>query len=359
MRVFAICIGLAGLAAVSFGVGHHWARQRDPGPAVVAALAEPNELVRAAGLVPVLLPLRRQQLDAVVGAYEASMRRGVVPGSVALELLGEAWATLDPVGGLHRILGWDPAWQEVALPPFLQSWARRDPAAAREAMTVTEIESRQLRRAAVAAVIRGWTDSEDPDLWGGYFAGLPFGKEAFRDLLVGVAAREGVRGVLQRVEALPEGTKEGFRRRAMRQAVAIAAGSDPEEAADFVEQTDSPEAALLASIVARGWVASDAPRAMAWLLAQPPDADRDRTFRSAFDEWLRRDREAALTWASAQTDATLAPALDLYAEAVAQTDPERGTEIAEGIGDPEARRKTLNQIERMGTRTKDGRPDEE
>ena len=349
MRLFAVCIGLAGLTAASFGMGHRFAsreldRQAEKvGPAATAALAEPNELVRAAGLVPVLLRLRADHLDAIVGAYEATFT-SVGPGSVAMELLGGAWARLDPVGALRRITGWEAYWQSLALPPLLRSWAGRDPAAARDA--VAGIELPRLRNEAIAAVIRGWAESEDPEVWQGYVAGLPFGEEAASELFVRVAAREGVGGLLQRVEAMPERTAQGFKPRAMRLAVHIAARSDPEEAAAFVERQDSPEAGRLKSIVAGSWVASDGPRAMAWVLGQPPDAGRDGAFRVAFRTWLQLDREAALAWASAQADATLAPALDLYAKGVAKIDPERGIEIADGIRDPEARRKVLVEIGR-------------
>src|SRR5262245_43910514 len=91
VRVVAVCIGLAGLTAVSFAMGHRWAsRELDPrgekaGRAAVAALAEPNELVRAAGLAPILSRMQLAQLDAIVGAYEAALTN-VGPGSVALEL---------------------------------------------------------------------------------------------------------------------------------------------------------------------------------------------------------------------------------------------------------------------------------
>lgn len=356
MRAIAICIGLVGLTAVAFGMGHRWAlSERDPqgekaSRAVAAALAEPNELVRATGLGPILSRLRAEQLDAVVGAYEATFT-GVGPGSAALELLGEAWARLDPVGALHRITEWDAhwwgvRWQGPALTPLLHSWARRDPAAARDALA--GIESPQLRSAAIAAVIRGWAESDDPDLWQDYVAGLPFGEEAANELFERVAAREGVGGLLQRVEALPEETAQGFKPRAMRLAVRIAARSNPEQGAAFLErQGDSLEAWPLKSILVWGWVASDGPRAMAWLLEQPPATGRDGAFRFAFGRWLRLDREAALAWASAQAEATLAPARDLYAKGIAETDPERGVEIAQGIPDPEARRKALLEIGRV------------
>lgn len=371
MRVFTIwisigiAIGLAGLTTLSFLMGQRWASQAShPGPATAAVLAEPNELLRAAGLVPILSSLRAEQLDAIVGAYEATFD-GMGPGSVAPELLGEAWARLDPVGALRRITGWEPSWRRLALPAFLQSWARRDPQAARSA--VAALESPQLRSAAIPAVIRGWAESDDPDLWSNYVAGLPFGEEAAGEIFEGVAAREGVHGLLQRVEALPDGnalsdgTGQGFKRRAMQLSVQLAASSDPEEAAAFVErQAGSPHAGdpkslqSLQYLLAAGWVTSDGPRAMAWVLAQPPDAGRDWAFRLAFYKWLRLDREAAVTWASAQDDPTLAPVLDFYAQAIAETDPERGIEIAEGIGDPETRQEVLVEIDRIRARETNG-----
>jgi hypothetical protein len=161
VRAFVLWIGLASLAAASFALGHRWA-SREPLPgdvdseplasAVGAVLAEPNELARAAGLVPILAPLRKRDLDAVVSAYEATFT-SVGPGSVALELLAEAWVRIDPQGALDRIGTWARYWQGLALPPLVQSWARRDPRSARDA--AASIESPELRSAVIAAVIGG------------------------------------------------------------------------------------------------------------------------------------------------------------------------------------------------------------
>lgn len=173
MRVFVVGFGLAVLAAASYGLGHRWGSREvapigdlDAEPlatAVGAALAEPNELARAGGLVPILMRLRTpRDLDAVVSAYEATFT-SVGPGSVALDLLAAAWAKLDPEGAFDRIGSWGRYWQTLALPPLMQSWARRDSPSARRA--ATGIEAPDLRSAAIVAVIRGRAEAGDPEVW--------------------------------------------------------------------------------------------------------------------------------------------------------------------------------------------------
>lgn len=347
-RTIAVIGGVA-LIALAFALGTYVARPDVPraaldgseaASAVRAALLKPNELERAADLAPILTTLDARNLDAVVGAYEATFT-SVGPGSVAMELLAEAWSKVDPAGAFQRILGWDVYWRGMALPFLARSWARRDHASAHAA--VEAMSPGWLRDQASYAVIHGWADSGDPAVWDGLVAGLPFANEVSYNLLQRIAANEGLDAMMRRADSVPEDAADGFRARTLQQALDIAAQIDPERAAAFAEQR--PGALEGQFAVARRWAARDGPRATEWVLSQPAGPARDGALRAAFKAWLQSDESAALDWAG-QPDEQVAPVLDLYASAVGKSDPRRGLEISAGIADPTERRKIQMSLAR-------------
>jgi hypothetical protein len=334
---------IGGVVLIAFGLGYTMARPDAPGTAVDpsqagsavrAALQKPNELERAAGLAPYLATLDASHLDAVVGAYEATFT-SVGPGSVALEMLAEAWSKVDPAGAFQRILGWDVYWRGTTLPLLVRSWARHDHASARAA--VEAMRPGWLRDRASYAVIHGWADTGDPAVWDGFVAGLPFASNVSYNLLQRIAARDGIDAMLRRAESVPEDAGDGFRATALRQAVDITAQIDPERAAAYAEQRRGAAEGPFEGAVARRWAASDGPRAMEWVLSQPAGPVRDAALRSAFGAWLRSDRQAAFDWAERQPDEQVAPILTLYATEVGRNDLQRGLEISVGIADPAER----------------------
>ncbi|HXK22779.1 MAG TPA: hypothetical protein VMS55_08915 [Myxococcota bacterium] len=338
---------IAAVALIAFGLGYllgrprAWTAPNDPNEltaAVRVALAKPNELDRAADLAPILASLDARNLDAVVGAYEATLT-SVGPGEVAMEMLAEAWAKIDPAGAFQRMRRWE-AWQSMTLPFLLRSWARRDVASARAAAET--IEPGKLGDSASAAVILGWADSRDAGIWDAYVAGLPFGRTASYDLLRSIAAREGIERALTLAASVPESAPDGFQQAALRQATDIAALSDPRRAAAFVEQHRGAEPGDLERIVAKRWAEHDGPRAAEWALSQPPGPVRVAALQATFRNWFRADRQAAVAWARTQPDDVVTSFLDLYAT----SDPERALKIGGGIADPTERLQTQMRLAR-------------
>ena len=340
-------LGLCAVAAAAGGLGYLTAARGGspdrPPEDVAAALAEPDELERAAGLIPVLASLDADDLDAVVDAYEATFV-SVGPGEIALELLCEAWVRIDPEQAFRRIETWGSYWRYLATPFLMRSWAQRDVDAAREAVARVPPD---LQPEATAAVIRGWADSPEPGLWEGYLAALPFGEDSAALVLQHLVARDGVGAMLERARALPGGLTPEFERRVLLNAVIIASQSDPVAGASFVEsQLETPWGETLQAALVSRWVTSDGSAAMQWLLQQPAGHARDRALRAGFRNWFRDDPAAALGWADSQTDEVMAPALDLYATAVAEENPERAAEIALRIPEPARRQRSLGDIGR-------------
>jgi hypothetical protein len=347
LRTINAIAGLA-LAACAFALGYYAAlptvlrapaNHSDVVSAAGAALAKPSPLECAAGLAPILASLDARELEAVVGAFEATFTSGG-PDPSAMEMLAAAWSKIDPAGALERIQGWTLYWQKVAMPPLIRGWARRDLVSARAAVETIDAK---LRNSVSTAVILGWDESGDPGFWDAYIAGLPFGRTAAPDLIRRIGAREGIEALLRRVDGVPEAAAGGIRPQLLRQAVAFAAQSDPERAAAFAEahRESAPE---LEGIVATQWAEGDGTRAAEWALARPSGPVREQVLRSAFGSWARSDPSAALEWAERQPDEVRGAFLDSYATALADTEPQRALEVSAAIADATRRRQIQEQL---------------
>jgi hypothetical protein len=294
-------------------------------------------------LAPLLQSIQPAEFEGIVGAYEATFP-GIGPGKVAMQLLCERWAQIDPRGAAQHIGGWTRYWREMALPFLMRSWARRDAAAAREVLEAADLGP-EPRKVATAALLEGWAQSGDPGVWGDYVAGLPFGFEAALEFMSKLVANEGLDGLRDRVEALPDESSEGFKRRALQVLVMLAVRSEPEFALSVVERhADTPTGKGLRVTLATQWVARDGPSTMGWLLAQPAQMELEHTVRSAYQRWLAVDSHGAIEWALEQPAPRRAAFLDLYAVALADRDPQRAAELAESVASEKRRSVALNKV---------------
>jgi len=356
-RLMAVGVGLVALIASTYGVAYLLGSRGLVGgfssspseaalvAAVRSALAEPNQLTRAAELLPGLEALGPRDLAAVVSAFEDTFV-SVGPGSVALELLCARWASLDPQGALERILGWRtyPYYRRLGLSHLMRSWARNDPAAARRGLDAIEPT---LPSAVTEAFIEGWSESQDPEIWEAYVAGLPFGRESAEKLIQRLMAREGVEALVARVEALPDDSgDDGFKQEALQRVVMVAARTDIERATALVERyLNSPLGEGLPAGLGRWWVARDGARAMEWLESLPREPGGRGALRTAYRRWTVIDPDAALAWLEARPDGDLPEIHYVYVGALANSDPERAAALAERL--PEERReRALRQVGR-------------
>jgi len=350
MRPLAICVGMALLVISAFTLGNALAVRGlltdtsapPSGSQLVAsvreALAEPNELTRGERLAPLLQSMQAADLESVVGAYEETFP-GLGPGKVAMQLLCERWAQIDPQAAARHISGWRSYWERMALAFLMRSWARIDASAAREALEDIEIDPTP-RKLATAALLEGWADSGAPNVWEGYVAGLPFGFDAALEFMSKLAGNEGLDRLVARVEALPDESGEGFKRRALQVLVVIAIRNEPERALAVVERyADTPSGRGLRTTLGMQWVVRDGPSTMAWLLARSTELELEYVIRSAYQRWLAVDADAALEWAIEEPAPQLIAFLDLYAVALAERDPQRAAELAESV-ESESRRST-------------------
>lgn len=353
MRLLGPALGVLALAAAAFALGTQLATRlpgASPAERVGAALADPDPISRAMVLVPVLRDLERRDLGEVEEAYLATFAAGG-PGDTAITLLCETWAVLDPEGALDRTSSWPREPRLVAEKALLRAWARQNSNAAMEWAAAIRDDG-----TAVEAVFAGWAESGDPRMWDYVVKMEPsFQREsALIAMMQSVVAREGFDGLFARVEALPDDAPNRFKRAAMATATGLVAGYDPARALAFADRhAERPHGQGLLRRVAIRWIARDGPAAMQNLLDRPASPERDWALREAYRSWLRRDHPAALAWMpeEAVLDARYTPLVDVYAVAIANSDPEsrreairRAIRWAERTPDSGKRRETFVQL---------------
>ena len=341
--------GLLLLGILAFAFGRSVAASSGAGasrlggslPALREVLHSNDPLAQVATVTPVLLAMRRQDVEAVAGVFEASFIAGA-DGGLALDLLVERLTVMDPVSAHDRVLTWPLQSRSRALPILLQQWARSDPHAALE--TLNQIRDPQGKEAAFPALIQGWAESGQPGYWR-YLAELPSSMELDREraimmLVQQLIARESADAAIRVVEQLPsEPEMRPFKEAALRTTVGILARSDPGRAAALAAaHQDDPHGGLLMRRVAVNWVTQDGPAAMTWLLEQPANQRRERVMREAYRRWVARDRTAAVAWVVDRPDyAGLEAIFDMQATALARIDVQAAVAWVDGIEDSELR----------------------
>jgi len=199
--------------------------------------------------------------------------RGVI--SVAVVLLADWWARLDPTGAFEWIqrerMGMTPAVTTAVV----RAWAGRDPEEA--ARAIEGIANRELHRTSVDALVRGWNDSGRPGLTA-YLVALPRGIERQRAISLVARSkvhREGVEETFRWAEALPD-DPDGFKLNVFRRVASWAAEVDPQRAAAWAERHGQGEYGKgLYRRVGTRWARQDGLAAMTWLATLPAGPRRD------------------------------------------------------------------------------------
>jgi len=349
-----VALGLA--FAMGMQRGRHDASISPTGGAraelVRAALEDPDPLGKTIALAGALRGMSLEEVDDVVVVYEGSFGTAS-PDLLALTLLSEVWASLDPLGALARIEGWPAPFRPEARNSLLRAWARLEP---RVALSIAEDVEEDLEGWALHAVYNGWAESGDPEIWN-FVMTLPAGMDresASIPMMQSLIGQQGFDALFERVEALPSAAPDRFKLAAFRTAAALVAEHDPGRALAFAKRhTGGPyERGLLRRVAVR-WVWSDPLAAMDALLNLEPSGQREWALEEAYRTWVRWDRPSAMAWmgASPPSDPRLRPLLDIHAKALANDDPDDpGTSIAraiawcEAIEDAEKRREALLEV---------------
>jgi hypothetical protein len=260
-----------------------------------------------------------------------------------------AWARFDPAGALDHTLAWPfPTRRETGAVAALESWAQRDPSAARLTFERIGKEHRDLRPRLFEGLLAGWVHSGRDGLEG-YLAELTpasLEMEAAAGTALGALMRRGgaeaalgfADGVLRN-----EAYDARLKRSVFRHATRSVARADPERAAAWAllhaggeYADDGPR------IVVEQWGARDGRAAIEWVRGLEAGRPRELAVREAFLQWSRSDPAGAQAWLAAESLTEFHdPALDVYARGLAARAPEEAVGWCERILDPGRRRGCL------------------
>jgi len=312
-----------------------------PPPAATSAevqrvLANPDRIERTSEIARLLQRLGPESIDEVKAAYDAAF---IEAGDLAIVLLAEWWARLDPAGAFgwtqREPMGKTPA----ATTAVVRTWAERDPEEA--ARAIKGIGNRELHSTGVDALVRGWNDSGKPGLTAYLFA-LPRGIERQRAISVVARAkvhREGVEETFRWAEALPN-DPDRFKLNVFRRVASRATEIAPQRAGAWAARHGEQEYGKgLFRRVGTRWAQQDGLAAMTWLATLPAGWERDVAVQETYRVWLGRDHDDAMAWLrSTELEPWLEPALALYAKALTRESPEQALEWSALIHDAERRR---------------------
>jgi hypothetical protein len=354
------------LGAASFGVGYGVARNAPPrlqpaGAAsdvrldettfsrkIDAATRSASVLEQSAAMAEILPGLQPDDFARLAPELEESF--GIGSAALPGQLFVERWAQLEPEAAFERVAGWPADRRREVMPGLVRAWARSDPRAALSRLA--ELEDRSLRKASQRALVQGWAERDDTEIWG-HVAG--FGRSrARREMMIiviqQVAAREGHAGLLAVVAAQTGATGDDtFRNEAMGLAADVLARADLALAVAEAEACPpAPWCDPLTAAVAVRWASLDGEPACTWTRGLPAGDAREGAMYAAYSTWLRRDGEPAARWLDAQEHvADLGRAFSARGRITAQRSIPEAVRWADQIESPEMRREAQIAVGRV------------
>jgi hypothetical protein len=312
---------------------------------VYALLKEPDPLERTAEIARRLQGLGPDAIGQVRAAYDAFF---VDSGDVAIVLLAEWWARLDPTGAFEWARGEWIGRHPAVVMAVVYAWATRDPEEAGRA--VEGITNPTLQRACLEALVGGWDESGRPGLLD-YLADLSDDADQQRSIALLMrrrVRRDGFEETFRWAEALPD-EPAPLKLNVFRRLASAAAELEPNRAAAWAERHSGGEhgKGLFRRVGVR-WAGQDGRAAMAWLATLPAGWERDVGVQEAYRTWLSRDHENAMAWMrGAELEPWLEPAFVLFTVSLSRKSPEEALEWAGRLRDEERRREAFMKIGRV------------
>jgi hypothetical protein len=311
-------------------------------------LSERDMLTRTFNLSELL-----QFLDAgnVTQAAEVLEARRIGVTAFEVRLFMSSWCRFDPEGAFAWADAWRGPWRNTLSNAAVYAWAYHDPEGAADAFATLDGARRGELR---ASLIAGWARSGDTTGLTDHLFSRPAGKERSRFigvLLAELIQREDGPGRIRVwAESVPLDAPHQARETAFLTAGGALAQNDPTNAVVLYEaHKDSEYAHPALRTIARRWVEfHDPPALFEWLVTLPPGQARDDAIEAGFKRWWTQSPAAARTWLiESPLDAPLDPAVAVMAIAVSRSSPRKAISWADGIHDPEMRRRTLIPILRL------------
>ena len=331
---------------VAFGIGR-WtaapesdAPPEDLGVAIRAALAEGDLLDRLERSTELMQHLDAGNLPEVLAVYDQMLP---LLDQWDIRPFVAAWARFDPAEAFDHVLAWRfNIKQKIGAETAIQTWALRDPMAARVALTQAAANHRNLEDDLYYNLLSGWVSAGAEGLED-YLDALPPALRAPATArTIGALVRgRGTEATLLWVDSIlrEESYGEGLKKAALRSGARSVARGDPERAAAWMlEHVGREYAQDGPRVVAEEWVRSDGRLAMEWVSELPEGSAREQAARGAFARWLTLDPQAAKAWLSSESlTAFHDPMIDAYARRIDARAPEESIGWCDRILNPDRR----------------------
>jgi hypothetical protein len=255
-----------------------------------------------------------------------------------VELLVRFWASHRPEEAARwAALKAPMIYRATAVLCAFRVWAEQDPHKVRAAIQRWGTQPIDVREAMHRGLVQGWFVA-NPSEAIQYIKEIGVSVERQRVVAAFVRAMiqtQGIGAVKRWAESIPEDDVT-FKKTVYRQVAAALPLFDHEAGLGWCDaHCDGPYGSNLRSIIARRWVRTDGPAAMAWLTTVPEGYERNIALRAAFSVWARDEREAAMRWVEAQQaeelPSWLQPVLPGYVGLLAQESPLEAIEWAQRI----------------------------
>ena len=238
----------------------------------------------------------------------------------------------------------------------MQLWAAVDPEAALIASQAMRGRTGpEVIRAAQAALVRGWFESEHAGLEQ-YIRDLGRSIQRQRALFAYALAmlrKQGSAALMRWAESVPE-ANAAYKRSAYDQVTSALGALDRDAALRWCDaHCDGPHGSGLRKRIASQWLYDEAGGGppLEWLSREPEGEDKETSLRVIFATWGIIDREAALDWMAAQTAGEPAPWVRSifahYAKLLAADSPAKAIEWAERVEDDREREAALILVAHM------------
>jgi hypothetical protein len=279
-------------------------------------------------------------------------------GATDFDLLVRFWATHQPEETTQWALRKSPPMARTALIyTAFTVWAETDPQAAMELSQSKIAMAGEVRDPVQYALVRGWY-KRNPEQLAQFIQQLGIGVSRQRALaayLQELVRTQGPDAAMEWAEALPD-TDGPYKRAVYSQVGSLLPFFDHAATMRWCDaHCDGPYGKNLRNVIARRWVVTDAPAALAWLSTAPEGYDKDLAVQSAYAVWGRTDSAAAVAWMAGTTPETLEawrrPLLPVYVRLLSFGAPAEAIVWAEAIESDDGRVHWLKTVARVWRKT--------
>lgn len=306
--------------------------------------AELREAVQMNGVMA-----RVERIVGLMGRLDESNREAAVavfhelgPSTpqIDMQIFLARLTELDPKIALEAALDFGvPSMRRFAVGVVASDWAARGGGIEASRFLRDEGEL-SVRDTAFGEMVKGWVRSGDNASVTEFLSELPNsdGRDALiQNVVLAILLKDGVEGVVEWADAIPEDAPENLKKVAFRRALRAVSNRDAPRAARWQaahRHAEDTYARNTITIVATEWVEQDPQAAVEWLATRSDSRDHRWAMGRTMDRWTRVDPPAATRWLRSQKlTEELDPMTAAWARVIARSNPAQASKLVPHVQD--------------------------